>query len=122
MLEYNDKCYAIDMDKLMEWVALTPPGERNNTITISKVSILDEDGETQIPQKETTETQSDLNDSMNTVRYDFVRNLLTILFTPIVTDNGAIVTTPTFGQTLAFNSLVKKGIIIEIDKYDKDEQ
>lgn len=117
MIDIDGKYYKIDMDALMEWVVKTPASERNiNTITTLTYPIDSDDEE--IVEKEISENKSTLNDTLNNVRYDFVRIMINTLFTTFTNNMNEIVTFSikdlSFGQKIAFNTLLAKNIITEI--------
>ena len=119
LIEIGGKHYKIDMDALMSWVSETPVTEKNiNTITTLSYPITEED----MVEKEITENKSTLNDVFNNVRYDFVRSLINTLLTITVDGMGNVFGTRiedfTFGQILAFNTLLAKKIIIEETDYN----
>ncbi len=124
MIENEDKKYAIDVDRLMAWVSETPSSEKNiNTITTMTYPITN--GEEQdIVEKEVSETKSNLNEVMNNVRYDLIRNLLSVILTTYTNEMNQIITlTPSdlsFGQKIAFNTLLHKRIIIEISNIENE--
>lgn len=124
MIEIDGKYYVIDMDKMMAWVSETPSTEKNiNIITTMSYPITNDDDE-EIVEKEVSETKSSLNETMNNVRYDFIRNMISTLFSTFTNDIGEIVTTSlnglSFGQKIAFNTLYYKRIIIEVTKIDNE--
>lgn len=115
MIEINGKYYRIDMDALMAWVTKTPSSEKNiNTVTTITYPVSDDND---IVEKEISENKSTLNETMNQIRYDFVKLLLTNIFTTFTTDMDTILSfspeTMSFGQKLAFNTLLAKNIITE---------
>ena len=119
LIEIEGKHYKIDMDDLMSWVSETQVTEKNiNTITTLSYPITEED----MVEKEITENKSTLNDVFNNVRYDFVRSLINTLLTITVDGMGNVFGTRiedfTFGQKLAFNTLLAKKIIIEETDYN----
>lgn len=119
MISINNKCYIIDLDKLMAWVSETPSSEKNiSTITTMSYPITNDDDEEEIVEKEVSENKSTLNETMNNVRYDFIRILLNTIFTTFTNNMNQIITlTPedlSFGQKLAFNTLINKNIIKEV--------
>lgn len=115
MIDINGIYYKIDMDKLMEWVAKTPSNEKN-VGTTTTVTYLDTDDET--PQKEITESKTTLNDNMNNIRYDFIKNLLTTIFSVFPDEMGQVEYKSfknfTIGQKLCFNTLLAKKIIVQV--------
>ena len=119
MIEIDGKYYIIDLDKLMSWIVETPSSERNiSTITTMSYPITNEENE-ELVEKEVSETKSTLNETMNNVRYDIVRNLFNVLFSTFTNDIGQIVTMTTkelsFAQKIVFNTLLHKKIIIEVN-------
>lgn len=124
MIDIDGKYYMLDLDKLMAWVVETPASEKNiNTITTMSYPITNED-DNELVEKEVSETKSTLNEVMNNVRYDLIRNLLNILFTTFTDDMGQIVTLNidnlTLAQKIVFNTLLNKKIIIEISKTENE--
>lgn len=124
MVEIDGKYYIIDMDKLMQWIVETPSSEKNiNTITTMSYPIANDDEE-EIIEKEVSETKSSLNETMNNVRYDFVRNMINTIFMTFTNDMNQIITRSlndlSFAQRIAFNTLFYKKIIIEVTNIDND--
>lgn len=116
MIEINGKYYRIDMDALMAWVTKTPSTEKNiSTVTTITYPITDE-GE-DLSEKEISESKSTLNETMNQVRYDFVKNLLNTILTAFTTNTNTILTVTlddlSLGQKIAFNTLLSANIITE---------
>lgn len=116
MIDIDGKYYIIDMDAVMQWVSETPNSEKNiNTITTITYPIID--GE-EVVEKEVSENKSSLNDTMNNVRYDFIRILLNTLLTTFTNEMNQIVSYSykdlTFAQKLAFNTLMSKKIIKDL--------
>lgn len=117
MLNIDGKFYMIDMDAVMKWVSETPNSEKNiNTITTMNYPVID--GE-EIIEKEISETKSTLNETMNNVRYDFLRILLNTLFTTFTNELNQSLSSSindlTFAQKIVFNTLLAKKIIIEVN-------
>ena len=122
MILINNKCYIIDLDKLMAWVSETPSSEKNiSTVTTMYYPITDE---VDVVEKEISENKSSLNDVMNNIRYDLIRNLLTVLLTTYTDDMNRIITRDvsdlSFTQQIAFNTLLNKKIIIELTKTENE--
>ena len=115
MIDIDGVIYKIDIDALMAWVSETPSSEKNiSTITTLNYPLSDED----IIEKEVSESKATLNDTMNNIRYDLIRNLINTLFTTYTNNLNDIVTYSlkdlTFGQKIAFNTLFAKNIIKEV--------
>ena len=111
MIDIDGVIYKIDIDALMAWVSETPSSEKNiSTITTLNYPLTDED----IIEKEVSESKATLNDTMNNIRYDLIRNLINT-FTNNIND---VVTYSlkdlTVGQKIAFNTLFAKNIIKEV--------
>ena len=118
LIQIDGKYYKIDMDALMAWISEVPSSEKNiNTITTLSYPIAEEN----MVEKEITENKSTLNDVFTNVRYDFVRSLLNTLLTATVDGMGNVlgarISDFTFGQQLAFNTLLAKKIITEETEY-----
>ena len=130
MLKIGDKIYAIDISKIMQWVSTTPQGERNILTTITQVQpiqtvdyeIDDEDGTIEVASKEITENKTTLNETMNNIRYDLIKMILSELFTYKNETDGSNYVPITFTQKICFNTLVKEGIIYEIIDKENDEK
>ncbi len=130
MLKLGNKAYAIDISKIMRWVSTTPQEERNILTTITQVQPLqttdygidDEDVSIEVASKEITENKTTLNDTMNNVRYDLIKMILSELFTYTNNENNSDWTPLSFTQKICFNTLAKEGIIYEIidEEDDKD--
>lgn len=115
MIDIDGIIYKIDIDVLMAWVSETPSSEKNiNTITTLNYPLTEED----IIEKEVSESKTTLNDTMNNIRYDLIRNLINTLFetnTNSINDNVTYsLKDLTFGQKIAFNTLFAKNIIKEV--------
>ena len=124
MISINNKCYIIDLDKLMAWVYETQSNEKNiSTITTMSYPITNDD-EVDVVEKEVSENKSSLNDVMNNIRYDLIRNLLSVLLTTYTDDMNRIITREvsdlSFSQQMAFNTLLDKKIIIELTKTENE--
>jgi hypothetical protein len=122
MFEINGKNYIIDLDRLMSWVTETPSSEKNiNTITTMTYPITNDGNNIENMEKEISETKSTLNETMNNIRYDIIRNLFNVLFTTLSVDDTIINFTEknfSFPQKLVFNTLLSKKIIIEETKIE----
>jgi hypothetical protein len=124
MFEINGKNYIIDLEKLMSWVTETPSSEKNiNTITTMTYPITNDSNNIENMEKEISETKSTLNETMNNIRYDIIRNLFNVLFTTLSVDDTIINFTEknfSFPQKLVFNTLLSKKIIIEETKIEDE--
>ena len=129
MLKLGNKTYAIDISKIMRWVSTTPHEERNILTTITQVQPLqttdygidDEDVSIEVASKEITENKTTLNDTMNNVRYDLIKMILSELFTYTNNESNSDWTPLSFTQKICFNTLSKEGIIYEITDKEDDE-
>ena len=129
MLKLGNKAYAIDISKIMRWVSTTPQEERNILTTITQVQPLqttdygidDEDVSIEVASKEITENKTTLNDTMNNIRYDLIKLILSELFTYTNNESNSDRTPLSFTQKICFNTLAKEGIIYEILDEEDDE-
>ena len=129
MFKFGDKIYAINISKIMRWVSTTPQEERNILTTITQVQPLqttdydidDEDISIEVASKEITENKTTLNDTMNNVRYDLIKMILSELFTHPNNESNSDWTLLSFTQKICFNTLAKEGIIYEITDKEDDE-
>lgn len=129
MLKLGNKAYAIDISKIMRWVSTTPQEERNILTTITQVQPLqttdygidDEDVSIEVASKEITENKTTLNDTMNNIRYDLIKLILSELFTYTNNESNSDWTPLSFTQKICFNTLAKEGIIYEILDEEDDE-
>ena len=108
----------------MAWVSETQSSEKNiSTITTMSYPITNDD-EVDVVEKEVSENKSSLNDVMNNIRYDLIRNLLSVLLTTYTDDMNRIITREvsdlSFSQQMAFNTLLDKKIIIELTKTENE--
>ena len=111
MIDIDGVIYKIDIDALMAWVSETPSSEKNiSTITTLNYPLSDED----IIEKEVSESKATLNDTMNNIRYDLIRNLINTLFTTYNDIVTYSLKDLTIGQKIAFNTLFAKNIIKEV--------
>ena len=113
MIDIDGIIYKLDIDALMAWVSETPSSEKNiSTITTLNYPLTDESEE--IVEKEVSESKTALNDTMNNIRYDLIRNLINTLFTNINDIVTYSLKDLTIGQKIAFNTLFAKNIIKEV--------
>lgn len=117
MLKIGNTIYVIDISKLMLIVSKTPQNEKNIVTSLTQVYPLQTDDNdediniTDIASKEIVETKSILNDTMNNIRYDFLKMLLTIALS--IDSNINSLDDLSFSQKLTLNTLLNEGIIIE---------
>lgn len=134
--EFNGLYYAIDMEKLMEFVSSSTANEKDNSTTITQLfaDTSDED-EDYMPvkkskdkqmgnvlkavSKEITENKANVNPIFNNLRYDIAKTLLSTLINPYYNADGTFVIPKEdddlfLGQRIAFNTLLNSGIIYEI--------
>ena len=120
-VEFEGKCYMIDLDKLLETVTKSSATVKDQTKVETWGYVTDEKGNTDFKtiQKEFSETSSDGRETFSTIRYDLVKNLINLIVSPIADENGNVLRITSFddmffGQKIAFNTLLNEGIIIEI--------
>ena len=110
----------LDFIRILYTVVETPSAEKNiNVITQFSYPAVDNED---IVEKDITENKSTLNDTLNNIRYDFVRALLNNILIMTSDASGNIITQQSIeefsiGQKIAFNSLLDKKIIIEVTDF-----
>ena len=129
-ITFDEHVYAIDINKLLSYVAKPSVNESVKDKTKVEHWGLVEDGQGNVQDdfrlisKEMSETLTDGSETFGTIRYDLVKSMLNLIVTPATDDNGVPVTINSldemyFGQILSFNTLVNEGIIIEITDTDE---
>lgn len=129
--EFNGHYYSINMDKYMEFISETKNSEKDNSTVITQVFSDSEDeyerpnNEQMLPpfkvvSKEITENKNNTNPIFNNIRYDLLKTLLTTLISPYYNQDGSFIMFNSeedlfLGQKIAFNTLLNKGIIFEIN-------
>lgn len=129
--EFNGHYYSINMDKYMEFISETKNSEKDNSTVITQVFSDSEDeyerpnNEQMLPpfkvvSKEITENKNNTNPIFNNIRYDLLKTLLTTLISPYYNQDGSFIMFNSeedlfLGQKIAFNTLINKGIIFEIN-------
>lgn len=112
-IEYKGHKYSIDLNKALEFIYGNPEKKLSYETAITQSwgyptsMSIEEVGKEDMQQisKEITESKSSLNDVMINVRYDIIKNLLSLL-----TDSEE----GSQKFSLAFNTLYNEKIIIEI--------
>lgn len=126
----NDKLYYINVENLFKMVGELPLKEKLVNTTITQYygndddDTIEDDDFIEIRQinggKEIVETKSNANETMSSVRYDFMRGLINTLFDTRYSSNGVPVsvddiTELTMAQRIAFNTLIEYKILMEVD-------
>jgi hypothetical protein len=124
-LEIEDKYYAIDMDKAIEFIS--KDGNSTQTINQNYGIPINDNGkigtEIKLISKELSETKEPISENMSNIRFSMLTFLLNTLMAPLSDGTGNVIVieslkTLHFGQLLAFNTLFEMGIIYEIDNED----
>jgi hypothetical protein len=121
-LGINGKYYAVDMDKVTEFVQ----GTGNSVVqsinqTYGMVGDDVDSADFKLIQKEVTETKDSLDTTMCGYRYNIITNMLGLAlasFTDVGDDTIQVVNQFDMygaGQKMAFNTLLGMGIIYEIE-------
>lgn len=116
--QIDGKVYYLNIDNLFSIVSDTPQKERPISTTITQV--YGDNDEIEGNAKEIVESKSNFNETMNNVRYDMLKNLITCLLTTTIDTEGAILRVThlkdmTFAQGLCFNTLIEYNILSEVD-------
>ena len=126
-LSINNKLYAIDLEKVMEFI--TKPQDVVQTINQSYGVPMTQDevnittlGDIQLLSKEVSETKNNTSEVQSTLRYNIISNILNLVLMPISDGEGVIMINDSssmhLGQRLSFNTLYEMGIIYEIEQED----
>lgn len=121
-LSINGKYYAVDMDKVMEFIEGAGGGYvQSINQTYGMVGENTDSTDFKLIQKEVTETKDRLDETICGYRYSIITNMLNLALTSITEvgeDSMALVNQFELygvGQKIAFNTLVGMGIIYEIE-------
>ena len=124
-LEIEGKYYAIDMDKVIEFISET--GGSTQTISQNYGIPFSDNGpisdEIRLISKEVSETKENVSENMSNLRYSLLTYLLNILLAPLSDGTGNVIVAESMktlhlGQVISFNTLFEMGIIYEIDNND----
>lgn len=124
-LEIEGKYYAIDMDKVIEFISEN--GESTQTISQNYGIPFSDKGlisdEIRLISKEVSETKESVSENMSNLRYSLLTYLLNILLAPLSDGTGNVIVADSMkslhlGQVISFNTLFEMGIIYEIDNND----
>lgn len=125
-LTFNNISYAINLEKLMEWVNSPVDGDSNKLqSTVTEVwakpegEYVNDDGEINdeldLITKEMTDVKSD--NSMLTAKFELIKDILNVILEINYNPDGSLKLTDslTLSEVLCLNTLIKEGIIYEID-------
>ena len=125
-LTFNNISYAINLEKLMEWVNSPVDGDNNQLqSTVTEVwakpegEYVNDDGEINdeldLISKEMTDVKSD--NSMLTAKFELIKDILNVILEINYNPDGSLKLTDslTLSEVLCLNTLIKEGIIYEID-------
>lgn len=125
-LTFNNTSYAINLEKLMEWVNSPVNGDNNQLqSTVTEVwakpdgEYVTNNGEINdeldLITKEMTDVKSD--NSMLTTKFDLIKDILNVILEINYNPDGSLKLTDglTLSEVLCLNTLIKEGIIYEID-------
>ena len=125
-LTFNNISYAINLEKLMEWVNSPVDGDSNqlqSTVTevwakpegeyVNDVGEIND--ELDLITKEMTDVKSD--NSMLTTKFELIKDILNVILEINYNPDGSLKLTDglTLSEVLCLNTLIKEGIIYEID-------
>ena len=125
-LTFNNISYAINLEKLMELVNSPVDGDSNqlqSTVTEGwakpEGEYVNDDGEINdeldLITKEMTDVKSD--NSMLTAKFELIKDILNVILEINYNPDGSLKLTDslTLSEVLCLNTLIKEGIIYEID-------
>ncbi len=107
--------WGVDIDKFTK-ICLTSDNEKSKDIEITEGYEKDDNGSMTQTSKIIREINSQGNMQNDTIRYDLVKTLLSVILDKKVMNFGTIEneTMYDFSFNIAFNTLLKEGIIYEI--------
>lgn len=113
--QIDGKIYYLDLNAIFNLIVETPSNEKQINTTISQTY-----GDDDVIGKEIVEDKSNLNETMNQVRYDLIKNLMGVLFQSNMDSDGAIIglrhlNEMSFAQGLCFNTLIEHKILVEVE-------
>lgn len=118
MIHYqtDGKIYYLDLNAVFSLITETPANEKLVNTTITQYYGDDENGN----GKEIVETRGNLNEVMNNVRYDFIKNIVNILLMGQNNADGFSeriyrLNEMSFAQGLCFNTLIEHNILRELE-------
>lgn len=124
----SGRYYAIDMEAYMAFISKSPSQEKSVSTNINQYydkGFVDEDKDViskkkgeplEVQTKEINETKTNINETFVNIRYDFIRQLLTTIISPVYDANGELKEDFTYGQALALSTLLREGIIVEVNE------
>lgn len=129
MIDIDGKYYYIDTEKLFDFLCTVKDDGRNESQTIvqaygyprNQMGEFNTDEKFQLLTKEVSEGKQGLADTQMNLRYDLFKTLLSVLVDISQNDFGNegehyddfTLNDMTFGQRIAFNTLLNIGIIVE---------
>ena len=122
-LEIEGKYYAINMDKVIEFISencnSTQTISQNYGIPFSDNGVIGD--EIRLISKEVSETKESVSENMSNLRYSLLTYLLNIILAPLSDGAGNVIVAESMktlhlGQIISFNTLFEMGIIYEIDE------
>lgn len=124
-LEIEGKYYAINMDKVIEFISEDEGSvqtiSQNYGIPLTQNGSLND--EFKLISKEVSEQKEHVSETMSNLRYSLLTYLLNIILAPLSDGNGNVIMTESLktlhlGQVISFNTLFEMGIIYEIENND----
>lgn len=117
--QIDGKLYYINLDNLFKYVAEISSKEKPINTTITQF-YGGEDEDMGSDDKQIVETKANVNDTMNTVRYDVIKYIISCLFENNVNSDGIPVginhlNELTFAQGVCLNTLLKHKILLEVE-------
>lgn len=117
--QIDDKVFYFNLDALFALISETPNNERMINTTITQYYGVN-DVENANNGKEIVESKSSLNETMNNVRYDFVKYMVSCLLSNGISADGSPVNIMhlrdlSMGQILCLNTLIEYKILSEVE-------
>lgn len=123
-LKFNNKSYAIDLDKLMKWISSPVEGNDNQLQTSVTEVWAKPEGETygddlDLITKEMTDIKSDSSDV--STKFEIMKDILSVVMGINYNPDGSLKSTGklTLSEALCLNTLITYEIIYEINENEK---
>lgn len=109
----GDKNYGFDLKKIISFISNSK--ENKETEILDNYDSDNDAGEIKLVSKQIRESKSNGLTQIETLKYDMVKMLMSILLDTDITTNTDNIEEFDLGTSLAFNTLLNEGFIFEIN-------
>ena len=111
-VRFEGKCYAFDFDRLVEVCSVKSKDPQKDEIEISNVYDRDDEGEYYVSQKVEREMKRSTNSQSEMMCYDIVKLMMMSLIGDEFPEDAF---SWTMGTALSFNTLLRLGILVDVE-------